>query len=150
LKKKLLIIGAIIALLAIICGSIGLYMFYKPTKNFSKSKVDVTLTSTGLFNEFLKDQNLANSKYVSTDKTIEITGKITEIKKNDDGTILIIFDVGNTDGDVSCTLANEETPKAAKYHAGSIIKIKGQCTGYQELISKEVIMIRCGIVELFY
>ena len=147
MKKKLIIIGAIIAVLAIIGGSIGLYMFYKPTKDFSKSKVDVTLTSTGLFNEFSKDQNSATAKYVSTDKTIELSGKITEIKKNDDGTTLIILDAGNPDGDVSCTLTNEESPKAGKFKAGSIIKIKGQCTGYQELISKEVIMIRCGIVD---
>ena len=147
MKKKLIIIGAILAVLAIIGGSIGLYMFYKPAKDFSKSKVDVELTSAGLFNEFLKDQNSATNKYVSTDKTIEISGKISEIKKNDDGTIMIILDAGNPDGDLQCNLTNEESPKASKYATGSMIKIKGQCTGYQELISKEVIMIRCGIVD---
>jgi len=147
MKKRTLIILASVALVIIIAAIVGLSMYFKPVKNFSASKADITMSSKSFFEEFLKDQSTANSKYVVNDKTIQITGKIADIKKNDDGTVSVLLDVENPEGDVSCALTKEESLKADKYKPGMTIIIKGQCTGFQELINKEVIMIRCGIVE---
>jgi len=145
MKKKIIIIVSVLIGLGIIGAGIGFYFFKKPVKDFSQSSVDVSLTAKSIYTEFLKDQNSASAKYVTTDKTIEIKGKVSEIKKNDDGSYQINLDVGDPEGDVCCTLTMEESAKAGNIKSGDMVSIKGQCTGFQELISKEVVMIRCGI-----
>lgn len=146
-KKTWIIIAVIIIVVAGIGGSIGMYLFYKPVKNFASSRADLTFTSVALLREFQKDANSANSKFVSNDKTIQISGKIRDLKKNDDGTVTVTLDGGDPDSDISCSIVREESPKTAKFAPGLNVTLKGQCTGYQELINKEVVMIRCGIVD---
>jgi hypothetical protein len=147
MKKKFLYIGLPIAIIIIIALAIAYYFYSKPVKDFANSKAEITLSSKDLLSEFQKNEAEANTKYVSGDKTIQISGKILEIKKGDDGVITIILDAGIPDGDVSCALTKEEATKIDKYKQGMDIIIKGQCAGYQELINKEAIMIRCGIVD---
>jgi cytochrome c-type biogenesis protein CcmE len=146
MKKKILITIGIIAVIGFILGGIGLYLFFKPTKDFAKSKADFTLTSQQLFADFSKDQNAASAKYVSNDKTLEITGIVQSVSDNSDSTKTVILSVGSPDGDISCTLT-KELSATAKVSEKQSITLKGQCTGLQELIAKEVIMIRCAIVE---
>ena len=147
MKRKTLYVILFFVMLFIIGGSIGLYMYNKPVKNFAESEAEITLTSKDLFNAFTNDQAQASSKYVSEDKTIQIKGKILDITQNAEGITNILIDVADPEGDISCTLIKEEAQKAKKYKAGNMITLKGQCTGYQELINKEVILIGCGIVE---
>ena len=147
MKKKIIIIVCIITVIAAIGAATAYRYVYQPSKNFATSKADITLDAKALFDEFVKDQNSANTKYVSKDKTIQISGKISEVKKNEDNTCLLIIEVGAPDSDLSCTIVKEDSQKALSLKPGQIIKIKGQCTGYQDLINKEVQMIGCGIVE---
>jgi len=147
MKRKTKYIIIIILLAAIIGGGLGLYLFFKPIKNFAESEAELTLTSKELFESFVKDQNKANLEFVSEDKIIQIKGKILEINFNPDKTSTILIEVGNPEGDISCSIISNDFNKARKCKVGESIKIQGQCTGYQELINKEVIMIRCGIVE---
>lgn len=147
MKRKTLYIIIIIGALIIIGGGIGFIIINKSTKNFAESDAEITLNAKDLFDSFIKDQNKAIAEYVSEDKTIQIKGKILAIDKNAEGIVNILIDVADPEGDISCTLIKEESGKAKKYKAGDMIKIKGQCTGYQELINKEVIMIGCGIVH---
>jgi len=146
MKKKVLITLGIIAVIGFIVGGIGLYLFFKPTKDFAKSKADFTLTSDQLFADFSKDEKVSTAKYVSNDKTLEITGTVQSVTDNSDSTKTIILSVGSPDGDICCTLTKEQS-LTAKISEKQSIKLKGQCTGLQELIAKEVIMIRCAIVE---
>lgn len=146
MKKKLLIIVGIIVALGIIGAGIGLYLFFKPTKDFAKSKADFTLSSQQLFNDFSKDEVASSAKYVSNDKTLEITGTVQSVSDNSDSTKTIILGVGSPDGDISCTLTKEQSA-TAKIAEKQSITLKGQCTGLQELIAKEVIIIRCAVAE---
>jgi flagellar basal body-associated protein FliL len=145
--KKSYKILMIIALLAVIGGAIGYYMYQKPVKNFADSKADYTLAASALFNEFSTNSEEAVKKYVTADKTVLVDGIISDTKKNDDGTITIFLKMQSDDDFVSCTLTLDASQKInlADYPKGKSVKIKGQCSGMQELIGKEVIMIRCGI-----
>jgi type II secretory pathway pseudopilin PulG len=143
-KKKVFLA---ILLLGIIAAAIAFYMYNKPTKNYATSSADYTLTAKALFDEFALDQNKATAKYVSDNKTVQISGTILEVKKNDDGTTTLTIDVSVPDSDISCTLTAEESKTAANFATGANVTLKGQCTGFQELIGKEVIMMRCGIVK---
>lgn len=147
MKKKIFIAVGILILLGAIGGGIGLYLFNKPVKNFAESKVEMSLPAKAIFTDFVKDETSANAKYVAQDKTIQVSGKITEIKPNDDSTVGISLEVEDPDSALTCTVVKEDASKAQKYKVGDNIALKGQCTGMQELINKEVIMIGCGIIE---
>ena len=147
MKKKYVIIISVVLLIPIIGGSIGYYLFFKPTKNFAESKADITLSAKALFDAFSSNEDSANVKYVSNDKTIQINGLINDIKYNDDSTYTVVLDVGMPDGSLSCNIIKEESGKLSKYKSGMPITVKGQCTGLQTLINKEVIVIRSGIVD---
>lgn len=143
--RNVILLGILI--LGIIGGSIAIYMYNKPIKNYTSSKADFKLTAKTLFDEFDKDQITATAKYVSDDKTVQVSGVIAGIKKNDDATMTILFDVASPDNDISCTLTAEESKKATDLKPEMTTTVKGQCTGFQELINREVIMMRCGIVK---
>lgn len=147
MNKKIIIILLTLVVLGAIGGAYAYYMFQKPVKDFASSKSEIVLEAKTIYTDFVNDENAANAKYVAGDKTIEVTGKISEINKLEDGTASIILDVEDPEGGLSCSLSAESISELDKFANGSVITIKGQCTGFQELISKEVIMIRCGIVE---
>ena len=147
MKKKIIYALIVIVIIGIAGGAYGLYLFYKPAKNFATSKAEITMTAKQIFDEFTSNQDAANQKYVSKDKTIQLSGMVKEISKNQDGSIIIRLDVSNPDGDVSCTIVTEQALKVDKYKLGTNITVKGQCTGYEELISKEVQMIGCAIID---
>lgn len=147
MKKKIIIILTVVLALGVIGGAIGIYFYTKPIKDFAGSKADISLTADDLFREFEKNESQATSRFVSDDKTIEVNGKVRDISKNSDGTSIITLKTSDQNGTVSCALTPEESSKAAKLKADMKVVVRGQCTGYQELIDKEVIMIRCGIVD---
>lgn len=142
--KKLLLILLIIG---IIGGGVGYYFYQKPVKNFAESKADFILSANDIFQEFAGNQAEATKKYVTNDKTILINGVIKSVTKNDDKSITVYFVVNDPDGTVSCTFTPEESVKINPeiLIEGKNLKVKGQCSGMQELIGKEVILIRCGI-----
>jgi flagellar basal body-associated protein FliL len=146
MKKKLLIIVGVVIALGVIGAGVGLYLFFKPTKDFAKSKADFTVTAEQLFTEFSKNETASSAKYVSNDKTIELSGTVQSITDNSDSTKTIILAAGSPDGDISCTLTKGQSATAKVVEKQSIT-LKGQCTGLQELIAKEVILIRCAIAQ---
>ncbi|MFA6924636.1 MAG: hypothetical protein WC223_10325 [Bacteroidales bacterium] len=147
MKRKHLILSAIFIAIIIIF-SIGLYIYFKPQKNFATSKSDYILTSRQLFNEFEKNETESNKKYVTDDKTIQISGFVVEIGRDTDSTLnLIIGESPNANGLVSCSFMKTENKNLENIKSNDKIFIKGQCTGFQGLIDKTVIMIRCAVVR---
>lgn len=148
MKNKLKIIVGLFFLIGLIGGGIGYYYYSKPVKDFAKSDADYILTANTIFDEFDKDETSATLKYVQKDKTIQISGEISEIKTLDDGALNVLLKAGiNPDDAVSCSIIKEDAGKLSYYKVGDKITLKGQCSGVQDLVAKEVIMIRCGIVQ---
>ncbi len=147
--KKTIIIALLILLgLGIIAGGIGYYFYSKAPKDFTTSEADFKMTAKELFDTMVQASKVNKTPdFVSADKTVQISGKIKEIVKNDDGSYLFSIEAGSTDGTVSCTLAKSEATAAQKFKAGQNVTLKGQVTGLQDLIETEVIMIGCGLVQ---
>jgi len=137
------------ALILFVIGvSVGLYMFYKPTKDFGASKPDFVLSAKQLFTEFDSNETASNAKFVAGDKTVEINGLVMTITHDTDTTTTVVVgDPTDKTGIVNCSLMNTETEKIKNIKEGAEIKIKGQCVGIQGLIEKSVFMIRCVLVE---
>jgi hypothetical protein len=146
-SKKIIIIIVSIVILVAIGGAFAYYMSQKPVKDFASSEAEIVLEAKDIYSEFVNDEIAANAKYVTGDKTIEVTGKIIAVNKNEDGTAYLVLDVSDPEGSLSCSLNEESSASVEKLSVGDLTTLRGQCTGFQELINKEVIMIRCGIVE---
>jgi hypothetical protein len=136
----------VIAALVIAGVTIGLALFYKPHKDFGASSPDITLTAPQLVQRFAIDEQLATKELVAGDKTVLVTGTVREKEDNADGSVTIVLAAG-ADASVSCTLRPDQTRMAEAVSIGAPVAIQGQCTGMQELIEQQVIMIRCVLAE---
>ncbi len=147
-KKRTKIIIFVVLLFILISASIGLFMFYQPVKDYANAGADIKMNVSKLISEFQNNEAEANKKYVSSNDVIQVNGILKEIINNPDGSISLTLVEKSDDSDkISATLEKSFNSKAKELQIGAKITIKGQCTGYQELIDKEVIMIRAGIVE---
>jgi hypothetical protein len=143
--KKYLIIAAAAVLL--VAAGIGLRAYFKPHKDFGASPPDVVIAAKDLIKEFETDESSANRKFVADDKTVQVSGVVSDITRRPDGGITLMLGDAGTEGGINCTLTGEQNAAADGVKKGETITIKGQCTGYQQLIDSEVIMIRCAIVK---
>jgi len=71
-----------IGILLICLAGWGIYTAYKPHRNVEGEDAVATMTATGLYNEFLKNESQANQNWV---------GKVLEVK----GTISSVTEAGN-------------------------------------------------------
>lgn len=130
--KKIIIIGAILGLLG---GAYGLYLYNKPTVSISKKKTEITITAQKLLSDFKKDEGEANTKYLN--KTVEVSGRIKEIKQVDQ-TQNIILETNDMMSSVICEMDHDNT----SISIGNNITIKGQCVGYlmDVVLTKSIIL----------
>jgi hypothetical protein len=89
----------------------------------------------------------ANRKYVNDDRTVLVSGVLSAVSVNSDSTSSLELQESGMEGVVSCSLMPSENGKVPSLPKGRKVSVKGQCTGMQELVDKEIIMIRCVIVE---
>lgn len=131
MKKRLILI---ILIGAMIAGAAFLYVWYKPHRNIQNEKSKFSLTAGSLHEAYLADEANANSLYL--DKTIEISGTISDVKEG----IIILNDL------VVCNLLEGEGMKAVQLGQGKKVSIKGRVTGFDELF-EEVRMDQCSFNE---
>ncbi len=143
-KTHLFLLGALA--LGIVGGGYGLLQYFKPHKDFGASAPDYTLTAGELWKAFDAGEAAANARYVAGDKTILLTGSVAEVTRTGDGTYAVTLTQPGQPGSVACTMMPSESDKAQKLKRGDAVRLKGQCTGMEELIDKQVVMIRCVIV----
>jgi len=124
---------------------IALSMYFKPHKDFGASKPDLVVRADQLLMDFTKNETEANRKYVEGDETVMVEGIVDDVQTNPDTTVTIILKDNLMPGSISCTLVPLESTKMLQIKKGISVRIKGQCTGLQELIDPQVIMIRCVI-----
>jgi hypothetical protein len=118
-------------------------MWNKPFKDPLEGTA-IKVTAIQLFNDFSTNEANAQKKYVSEsqgDKTVEITGKINEIGKNEDGETFYNLQTSDEMFGVKCIIKNGEEMKNAK--VGDTITVRGFCDGY----NMDVIVNRCKRVN---
>lgn len=119
-------------LILIIPIAIGIVVYnyiYQDHRDIETEKPEFTLSSNELINQFSSDAASAEKKYLN--KTIEITGVITEI--NNDNVIV--------NASVFCQFQNA-IPNTLK--SGDNINVKGRCIGYDDLL-EEIKLDQCSI-----
>lgn len=110
-------------LLVIIGGSIAAYLMWnKPKRNVADEK-GIAITASQLVKEFQVSELEANKKYL--DKAIQVSGKASEVKNNQDGKVTITLASDDAFTGVFCTLKDNTT----NVKPGDAVVIKGICSG---------------------
>jgi len=128
MKKKLLIFGFFI-----IFSAFFLYNYlYKSHRDISSEKESFAVSVVDLKNDFIKNDSLANAKYLN--KTIIVLGKISSLDLKNK-----IVSV-----DTYLSAAMKESRVSLKYNDS--IKLKGRFIGYDDLL-EEFKMDECSIIK---
>jgi len=132
---------AVIGIIGAVMGYI--FIYNKPHPDYEHLKADFTLQAQVLFDEFVTDNMAANQKY--NGKMVELTGPITRMEITDSlTTAVFVFRQGDFgDEGIRCTVLPKFTEMAQNLQPGSVIKIKGYCTGY----TGDVIFEQCSIEQ---
>jgi hypothetical protein len=123
MKKILFSVLAIIVLAGL---GFWFFIFYKPThfkRNVANEKA-IIVTAPDIVKEYQSNEAEANVKYLN--KTIAVTGEISDMNTDQDGHLTITLKSNDAMSNVFCTLHSfTEKPKI-----GSTITVKGICTGF--------------------
>ncbi len=123
--KRILILIGVIILIAL--GSV-FYMFNMPHRNVSEAKTDYQFQASALVNEYLKDQDYANKKYLDEEgdsKIIEVSGTIATIDKDFNDQLVILLKNKEDKAGVSCTFSLDQKIDAGQFKTGDKISVKG-------------------------
>ncbi|MFN2457365.1 MAG: hypothetical protein ABR502_04105 [Chitinophagaceae bacterium] len=122
MKRKWLFIVPIIVLI------VGVWMYYlyqKPRTLVADREASYVITAEKLYQEFAKDEELANKKY--SGKIIEVVGKVADVQAMDN-TTAIILSGGGGNGGVNCSIQN--ITNASPPSKDEMVTVKGRCTGF--------------------
>jgi hypothetical protein len=114
----------------------GIYLWNKPPRDVTKEK-GIQITAVAIFDSFSNNEQAANTRFLN--KAIEVTGKVSDVKKNQAGETVVYLQSDDPVFGVNCTFKND--PGAIE--KGNTITFKGICTGYlSDVILNEGVMIK--------
>lgn len=125
-------------IVVIVLAGIG-YAFYiwnKPARNVSDEE-GVKITAAALFDSFNTNEQSANNHYLN--KAIEVTGKVTTVKKNQAGETVVYLQSSDAVFGVNCTFKKDP----GNIEKESNITFKGVCTGYlSDVVLNEGVLVK--------
>lgn len=152
-KKIFKIALALIILAVVIGGGYAFYLFNMPHRDIQSTETDYVLQATALTNEYLKNPDQANEKYLDDEgesKIIEVSGIVNNISEDFKGNKVVLLKSENDEAGVSCTFTTETNQDAAALKIGEQVTIKGVIRSgayYDEDLGmyENVIMEKCAI-----
>lgn len=114
----------------------GLYVWNKPHRDVKDEK-GIMVTAAAIFDSFTVNETRANTLYLN--KAIQVTGEVTDVKKNQDGQTVVYLKTSDPLFGVNCTF--KEDPGSLE--KGKTISFKGICTGYlSDVIINQGIIVK--------
>ena len=146
MKKKTWRIIIAVALLMLVSGGLYAYKeFTRKVKDLTHVKAGVSLDAGQLVSAFETNESDGNAKYL--DKIIAVTGKVKTVEKNGHGHFTVILGDENSMSSVRCSMDSVHQQDVASLASGTIVTMKGACTGFNkdELLGSDVILNRCVV-----
>lgn len=137
MNKKVILSSVIICVFGIL--GVWYYAFYMPT-HFKRDVIDeqgVGISAVDIVKAYQTNEQVANVAYL--DKTLEVSGEITEVKKDQTGKTTVELKSNDSFAGVFCTLKTNNN----ELKVGQTITIKGICTGFLT----DVVLIEAVIVK---
>ncbi|MFY9464187.1 MAG: hypothetical protein WAP48_03810 [Sediminibacterium sp.] len=144
-KKKKNILLLLLAL-ACLAGAGAFYAykeFNRKAEDLSSAKAAYQVTAVELIDAFTGNEAGGNAKYLS--QVIEISGTLKKTDQDEKGNKILVLGDTTSMSSVRCSL-DSLYGKAGVFEQGSLVKIKGICTGFMadDLgIGSDVILTRC-------
>lgn len=126
MKKTLIKVVLIFSILLLVCiAGIWYFIFYKPThyQRDVLAENSVSVTADELVNNYETNEHKGDSLFLN--KAVTVTGKVTDVRKNQEGKTIIFLESKDPMSNVSCTL---QSP--ANITPGNNVTVKGVCAGY--------------------
>jgi hypothetical protein len=97
----------------------------------------IQITAVAIFDSFSNNEQSANTQFLN--KAIEVTGTVSDVKKNQAGNTVVYLKSDDPIYGVNCTFKQDP----GIITKGSTITFKGICTGYlSDVVINEGIMIK--------
>ena len=130
-----------IAIVVLLGGIYGYYMYNKPHKDLARLKADFELGATELFSAYEANEEKSNELYL--DKVVEVKGTIKSIKK-EEGLVTVTLDANNDLFGVICGMEpNAYSKLAEQLKSEDEVTLRGFCTG----MLMDVVLERCVVVS---
>jgi len=124
MKKKIIL--STLAVFATAILAVWFFVFFKPT-HFKRDVSDekgIVVSAKDIVKEFQTNEAASNKKYINN--AVEITGEVTNVKKDQTGKTTLVIKSDDAFSNVFVTLKqSDKQPQTA-----STITIKGICTGF--------------------
>lgn len=145
--KRKKIIFSILALAVIGSGWYGYGEYNRKVKDLKNVRAQLHIGANDLIREFEKNEKAANELYL--DKIIEVKGIVKTVEKSDRGHYAVILGAENNMSSVRCSMDSSYHQQVMVLASGTVIIMKGACTGYNadELLGSDVILNRCVVVN---
>lgn len=104
------------------------YYVFVYAKNHHRSVADETgivISAGNIVKEYQANESASNTKYLN--KALQISGVVSEVKKDQIGNTTVTIKSDDPFASVFCTLANKEAVVPA---VGKNVSVKGICTGF--------------------
>lgn len=138
--KKVIVALIILVMVGL---SVGVYMWNKPHRNIATEDAAFTLNAVQLLTDFQTDYDSAWAKY--RDKTISITGKVSDVHVEANAENYLSLDVEDRMGGVICYMDSTSTLKGISVN--DLVQIKGKVNGYDPDLFQEVEVKQCTLIE---
>ena len=136
MKRKVKIILGIIGLIFIAAVGYGVYIWNEPPRDVANEK-GIEITATAIFDSFSQSETRANELYLN--KAIQVTGEITDVKKNQAGQVVVYLKSDDPIFGVNCTFKDDPGP----LQKNTTITFKGVCTGFlSDVIINQGIIVK--------
>ena len=151
-KKRLVTIGILILLLA---GLTAGYYYFMPHRNVVGMQADTRIYVDDLVNEYLEDQNAANTKYLNEEgesTILAVTGIVASTNVDQSNQVVVLLKSNTAKAGVSCTFTAETNNQTENIHIGDSLTIKGVIrsgAGYDEDLAlyEDVILEKCTVLK---
>lgn len=145
-RKRIILIG----LIAVAIGAAyGLKEYMRGHADVEGMEVAHAVDAQQLLADFMADESTATANYVGVkEQAIVVKGLMKGIEKGaGDAADNVLLDSGDDFADVICEFKKGTVP--GSWQPGSIVAVKGICTGYlgSEMLPGNVILQRCVAVE---
>ena len=134
-NKKKIIFTILTAIILAVAGY-AYYVWNKPARDVAKEQ-GIQITAVAIFDSFNNNESSADSQFLN--KAIEVTGTVSDVKKNQAGKTVVYLKSNDPIYGVNCTFKQDPGPIAKE----STITFKGICTGYlSDVVINEGIMVK--------
>ncbi|GAA3937768.1 hypothetical protein GO495_11685 [Chitinophaga oryziterrae] len=131
----------ILVILVIAGGAYGWYLYNKKPADIRKQTNCIELKATALAEAFNQDEAVANRLYV--EKVLIVSGKVSNVQVDNAGHATVFLETGDPLSSITCGFYDDETGSVKKMVPGTIVRVKGNCTG--KLV--DVILNKCSLAE---